>query len=173
MAHVAHVQVQAEWCGPRRGGVAERGTLWWIVRAGVLLEPGPDARERQQISQVERVEEGLPDVLVAVAGKSAKVGLEGIHLLQPRAEAVMLELLDHLARRGVQPLAVGIEQQHIAGEVAEADDVGAGLTHGVVRVLGHGHRVLVRERDRPKVERFLEKPQQPVSLLEPVPPVDA
>src|SRR5205823_4405553 len=66
-----------------------------------------------------------------------------------------------------------IEQQHIAGEVAKADDVRAGLAHGIVRVLGHGHSVLVREGDRPEVERLLEKPEQAMALLEPVPPVDS
>src|SRR2546425_9787627 len=119
------------------------------------------------------MKERLPNVLVAVAGEGAQIAVESIYLFHPRAETVMLELLDRLTRGGVQPLAVGIEQQHVTSEVAEADDVGASLTDSVVRVLGHGDRVLVGEGDRPEVEGFLEKPHQPVPFLEPVPAVDA
>src|SRR5207302_8533694 len=84
--------------------------------------------ERQQIGEVQSVKERLPNVLVAVAWERAQIAVESIHLFHPRAETVVLQLLYHLARRGVQPLAVWIEQQHVAGEVAEVDDVGAGLT---------------------------------------------
>jgi hypothetical protein len=47
---------------------------------------------------------------------------------------MMLELLGYLARRPVEGLAVGVKQGNVAGEIAEPDDVGAGLAHGVVRV---------------------------------------
>ena len=122
----------------------------------MLLEPGPDARQREQVSQVQRVQKRLPDVLIPVAGKRAQIGLEGIHLFHPCAEAVMLQVLHHFASGGVDPLAVRIEQQDVAGEIAEADKVRAGLGNRVVRVLGHGQRVLVREGDRPEVERLLQ-----------------
>ena len=118
------------------------------------------------------MEQRLADVLVAVARERAQVGLESVHLLDARTKAVMLELLGHLACSCVQPLPVGIEQEHVAREVAEADDARAGLGHRVVRVLRHGHRVLVGEGDRAEVERLFEEPQQPVPLLEPVSPVN-
>ena len=55
VADVADMEVQAE--GRRAGGgcVAERGTRWRIVRAWMLLEPGPDARKRNQVGKVQRV----------------------------------------------------------------------------------------------------------------------
>ena len=46
---------------------------------------------------------------MAVAWKRTEVRLESIHLLDPRAESVMLQLLGHLARSVVESLPVGIE----------------------------------------------------------------
>ena len=68
VAHVAHVEVQPERRRARRGGVEERGAPLRKRGTGVRLQPGPDAGEREQIGQVQGVEERLADVLVAVPG---------------------------------------------------------------------------------------------------------
>jgi hypothetical protein len=76
-----------------------------------------------------------------------------------------LQLLGHLTCSSVQPLPVWIEQQHVAREVAKSDDARAGLGYRVVRILCHGHRVLVGEGDRTEVERLLEESEQPVLIF--------
>src|SRR5439155_17116388 len=91
--NVAQVEVQSERCRAGRRGVEQRGAALRVGGVRVALESRPDARERQEVGEVQGMEHGSPDVLVPVAGKRAEPGLEGVRLLEAGAESVVLELL--------------------------------------------------------------------------------
>src|SRR5205814_426868 len=109
-----HVEVQPEGCRASRRGVEERGAALWVGGTGVAFEARPDARERQEIGEVQGVEQRAPDVLIPVPRERAEPGLERIRLLDAGAEPVVLELLEDLARRGLQDRTVALEQEQRA-----------------------------------------------------------
>ena len=82
VAHVGHVEVEAEGGRPRGVRVEERGAPLQEVGTRVLLEARPDARRWNQVGEVQRVDERPANVSIAVTGDGSQVGLEGVHVLK-------------------------------------------------------------------------------------------
>ena len=168
MAHVGDVEVEPEGRGAGRVRVEEGRGAGRVEGAGILLEPREDRGRRDQVGEVQRVQERPSHVPEPVAGKRAEERLDGVDGLDTRLEAVVLELALDLAALGLEVLPVlAVEQDH-ARVVAEAHVHAGGLGDGGIRVVGHHHGILVGEGLPAHLHGLADEPRQAVSLLEPV-----
>ena len=119
MADVADVEVQTKRRCARGRRVRERRAVRRIERARLLRESRPDGRERQQIGEVERVQQRSADIRNAVAGQRPQERLDGVDVFDARTETGVMDRLEHVARRGIDELGVLIHQHDDARVVAE------------------------------------------------------
>ena len=144
MPHVRIVEVDAERRGPRRRRPEEGRTLERKERRRVRGEPGPDARDRQEVGDVARGHEGTPEVRVAVPREAAEIGVQRIHGLDPPREPGVVQGFQDLPRHVVRAGSVGLHHDRDLGEGAEP--------HRPARVLGQGVRGILRQAARVLIE---------------------
>src|SRR5208337_4062514 len=110
----------------------------------------------------------------AVARKRAKVRLVRVDVLDESGEAMMLQLLCDLSRVGLGCQTILVHQDDAARVVTKADSIRARLGKRIVRVFSHSQRIFVLKALRRAVaEHLFDHAGQPMTLLEPVAPLDA
>src|SRR3546814_10510774 len=85
----------------------------------VALGTRPDTRQRHEVREVERMDEGLADVGISVTGQRREPGLDCVHALangrEPKAIDDTLDSADLLLDRGT----VAIDHRDGRGQIAE------------------------------------------------------
>ncbi len=137
MTQIARVQAEGEGRAAVGLGLQQRRAVRWIERTGVALWPGPDGGQRQQVGQVERVDDGAAHIGGGVAGQRAEIGLDRVHVLHTGAEAAVLDELDHLPGGLVQDFRVFVREQQHAGVVAEQHHAAGRLGQRLYGVIRH------------------------------------
>ena len=113
------MEVHSERCGACSSREQKRRTVLRHQPRRVLAKSCPDRSDRQQIRQVERVQEDAPDVPVSVAGQTAAPRFDGIDCFQTARESEVLNLLHHQSRVLMQPVEVLVEADDVAGILRE------------------------------------------------------
>ncbi len=120
MPQIARVQTQTKRSRAIGLGVQQRRAGRRIERARIAVRPSPNRRERQQMRQVQGVDQRTAHVRVRVARHRAQISLNRIHRFDARAEAGVLDDFLDFAGDFVQRRAVVMRKQNDARVVAEA-----------------------------------------------------
>src|SRR5579875_901387 len=173
MSRIADVQVQPERRAAAGRAVAKRGRVLRIVGAGVGLQSGPDAGERQDVGEVLGSYEWAADIVPAVAGKRAEPRLDRVDGLDARVEAHVLTDLEDQLRVLVGDIGPLLSDDDLGRRVAEADRAALGLGDGLIGVRRHLQRMLVLEGGAGAgTEMLADHAPQSEPLLEPVAAID-
>ncbi len=134
---IARVQAEGEGRAPVGLGLQQRRAVWRVERTRVVLRPGPDGGQRQQVGQVESVNDGAAHIGGGVARQRAQIGLDRVHVFHAGAEAAVFDELDHLARGLVQDFRVFVREQQDTGVVAEQHHATGRFGQRLHRVVRH------------------------------------
>ncbi|EGF94497.1 hypothetical protein BDIM_13210 [Brevundimonas diminuta ATCC 11568] len=151
----------------RRGaGRARRGQRR-AVQGAVASRPGPDGRDRQEVGEVERRDQGPPHVGVGLARQGSKPGLHGVQVLDPGDEPLGVEHALDRPRLGRRSGRAGVEHGHGQGQVAEGAGVRAERRQGAVALLRLGHGVRIEKRRLLLGDRLAEQDADALAFGEP------
>ena len=140
------------------GADHKRRRIRRVERTGAVAPPRPDAGQGKQVGEIERVDQGTPQVGEPVAGVGAEPGLQGVDGFDTTAKAQCLDDPAQLPCPVVKRLR-GFMQKHDAGsEIARADVPGLHLHQGFLGIFGHELGVAVGP-GAGVVEKLVEEPE--------------
>ena len=115
------MEVDSEW---RRTGCGREEKRRAILRhqpRRILAEACPDRGDRQQIGQVERVQEDAANIPISISGKTASPRLDSIDCFQTAREPEVLNLLHDQSRVLMQSVEILVEADDVAGILRKLD----------------------------------------------------
>ena len=88
MADVSDVQMEPEWVVAVGDGLHERRRAFRVEAARVIFQPRPHRTQRYEMADVQRVDEVLPDVFIAVSRQAADESFYGVAPFYTDAENI-------------------------------------------------------------------------------------
>src|SRR5580704_17705221 len=108
------MQIDAERCSTGCGSKKKRRTILRHQSGWILSKAGPNRGDRQEISQVQRVQKNPANVPVSVTRETSPPRLDSIDRFQTTGEPEILDLLHDQPRVFVQPVEILVKADDVA-----------------------------------------------------------
>ncbi len=166
MTDIADMRGQAERGRAAGLGIKERRA----VKVGVMRRPGPYRRQRHEVRQIQRMDDGLADIGVNMAGQRTQPGFHRIDALTDGREPEPVD--DALNRPNLllDAGAVGIGNRDRGREVPERDMIAAQCLQGQVGIDHLVVGVAIEKLDRLVVDDLAQERGDGLPLVKPLAP---
>ena len=143
---IADMQIQAERRGAARHAVHERRRFGRVEIARRGFAARPDRALRQQVREIQGVDERTADVFVPVTGQRAEECIQGVDRLDAGDEPELVDALVDVTRSGFDLLAILGHQDDDRRVIADAHQPAAYFSQRGAGVIGHVDGVFVDSR---------------------------